>query len=105
MSVVSNASPLINLARIGKLDLLHDLYGELTIPEAVWREVVVEGAGQPGADEVKGATWIKRHAVANRQLVHALQQELDAGEAEAIVLASEMEAELLLMDERLVWGT
>jgi hypothetical protein len=43
---------LINLARIGKLDLLHDLYGELTIPEAVWREVVVEGAGQPGADEV-----------------------------------------------------
>ena len=101
MSVVSNASPLINLARIGKLDLLHDLYGELTIPEAVWREVVVEGAGQPGADEVKGATWIKRHAVANRQLVHALQQELDAGEAEAIVLASEMPAELLLMDERL----
>jgi len=101
VSVVSNASPLINLARIGKLDLLHDLYGELTIPEAVWREVVVEGAGQPGADEVKGATWIKRHAVANRQLVHALQQELDAGEAEAIVLASEMPAELLLMDERL----
>lgn len=101
MSVVSNASPLITLARIGKLDLLHDLYGEFTIPEAVWREVVVEGAGQPGADEVKGATWIKMHAVANRQLVHALQQELDAGEAEAIVLASEMEAELLLMDERL----
>jgi hypothetical protein len=101
VSVVSNASPLINLARIGKLDLLHDLYGELTIPEAVWREVVVEGAGQPGADEVRGATWIKRHAVANRQLVRALQQELDAGEAEAIVLASEMEAELLLMDERL----
>jgi hypothetical protein len=101
VSVVSNASPLINLARIGKLDLLHDLYGELTIPEAVWREVVVEGAGQPGADEVKGATWIKRHAVTNRQLVHALQQELDAGEAEAIVLASETEAELLLMDERL----
>ncbi len=57
MSVVSNASPLINLARIGKLDLLHDLYGELIIPEAVWREVVVDGAGQPGADQVKGATW------------------------------------------------
>ena len=101
MSVVSNASPLINLARIGKLDLLHDLYGEVTIPEAAWREVVVEGAGQPGADEVKGTTWIKTHTVVNRQLVRALQQELDAGEAEAIVLASEMEAELLLMDERL----
>ena len=36
MSIVSNASPLINLARIGKLGLLQELYGELIIPEAVW---------------------------------------------------------------------
>jgi hypothetical protein len=47
--IVSNASPpLVNLARIGKLDLLRELYGKLLIPEAVWREVVVDGAGQPG---------------------------------------------------------
>ena len=51
MSVVSNASALINLARIGKLNLLRELYGELVIPKAVWHEVVVEGTGQPGADE------------------------------------------------------
>ena len=38
MRVVSNASPLINLARIGKLTLLRDLYGELIVPEAVWQE-------------------------------------------------------------------
>jgi len=101
MSIVSNASPLINLARIGKLDLLHQLYDELIVPAAVWQEVVVEGAGQPGADEVKAATWIKMHAVTNRQLVQVLQQDLDAGEAEAIALALEIEAELLLMDEHL----
>ena len=101
MSVVSNASPLINLARVGKLDLLHRLYSELTIPEAVWHEVVIEGAGQPGAEGVKAATWIKTQGVTNRQLIRALQQELDAGEAEAIALALEMEAELLLMDEHL----
>lgn len=60
MSVVSNASALINLARIGKLDLLRELYGQIVIPQAVWQEVViegpalsvVEGAGQPGAHEV-----------------------------------------------------
>ena len=46
MSIVSNSSPLVSLARIGRLDLLSQLYGELTIPEAVWQEVVVEGAGQ-----------------------------------------------------------
>ena len=100
MSVVSNASPLINLARIGKLDLLRQLYGELFIPEAVWREVVIEGIGQPGADEVKAAIWIKRQSVTNTPLVRALRQELDAGEAEAIVLTLEIQAELLLMDER-----
>jgi len=54
VSIVSNASALINLARIGQLDLLHQLYGELVVTEAVWQEVVVEGAGQtagaPGSD-------------------------------------------------------
>jgi uncharacterized protein len=101
MNVVSNTSPLIGLARIGRLDLLKALYGALTIPEAVWQEVVVAGADQPGADQVKDADWIQTRGVTNRQLVRALQQELDAGEAEAIALALEVEADLLLMDERL----
>jgi len=52
VSTVCNASPLINLARIGQLDLLRQLYGTLVIPEAVWRETVEEGAGQAGADEI-----------------------------------------------------
>ena len=101
MKIVSNASPLINLARIGKLDLLRELYGKLLIPEGVWHEIVVEGAGQPGANEVKGAAWIERREVKNKQLIQALLQELDAGEAEAIVLALEEGADWLLMDERL----
>ena len=101
MRIVSNASPLVNLARIGKLDLLCELYGKLLIPEAVWREVVVDGAGQPGADEVEGADWIERRAAKNKQLVQVLLQELDAGEAEAIALALEAGADLLLMDEHL----
>lgn len=41
--VVSDSSALINLARIGKLALLRDLYGEVYIPEAVWQEAVVRG--------------------------------------------------------------
>lgn len=101
MKIVCNASPLINHARIGKLDLLRELYGELIIPEAVWHEVVEEGSGQPGAEEVKCADWIKTQGVTNMDLKHALQQELDAGEAESIVLALEIGADLLLMDERL----
>ena len=101
MHVVSNSSPLINLARIGKLTLLRELFGVLIVPDAVWQEVVVEGAGQPGADEVRSAEWIQRQAVMNTQLVQALQQDLDAGEAEAIALSLELGADLLLMDENL----
>jgi len=101
VSVVSNASALINLARIGRLSLLPSLYSEVLVPPAVWHEVVVEGAGRPGAEEVSCASWIKQMPVANQALVLALVQELDAGEAEAIALALEVRAELLLMDEHL----
>jgi len=57
MNVVSNASPLINLSRIGKIDLLHSLFGNIMIPVAVWNEVVVEGEGLPGAANVK-SSWV-----------------------------------------------
>jgi hypothetical protein len=99
--VVSNSSALINLSRIGKLALLQDLYAEVHVPEAVWQEAVVSGEGQVGANEIKAASWIKTERVNNLELVKALRQELDAGEAEAIALALEAHAELLLMDERL----
>ena len=101
MKVVSNASPLINMARIGHLNLLPRIFGRLLVPEAVWREVVLEGENHPGAKEIRQADWIEQATVSNRQLVHSLRQELDAGEAEAIALAVEMNADWLLMDERL----
>jgi predicted nucleic acid-binding protein len=101
VTIVSNASPLINLARINKLDVLRQLYGELLVPEAVWQEVVVKGAGQSGAEQVETAAWIQRAQVTNRALVQGLSQDLDAGEAESIALALEVKAQLLLMDERL----
>jgi len=101
VTIVSNASPLIGIARIDKLDLLRELYGELVIPEAVWHEVVVRGAGQPGAEQIKASEWISQARVENRTLVQVLAQDLDVGEAESIALALELQAEILLMDERL----
>lgn len=101
MTVVSDASPIINLARIEALHLLAELYETVVLPEAVWTEIVVDGEGQPGARAVQSATWIERQAVANRDLVRALRRDLDKGEAEAVALAVETEGVLLLMDERL----
>jgi uncharacterized protein len=102
VNVVSDASALINLARIRELDLLPRLYGDILIPAAVWQEVVMDGAGRPGSEEIERAPWIVVKQVENRDLVHALRQDLDAGEAEAIALSVELEADLLVMDER--WG-
>jgi len=101
MSVVSNASPIIHLARVGQLELLRQLYGEIFVPEAVWEEVVIKGKGKAGSKEIRQAKWIKRKRVSNHLLVKALRRELDAGEAEAIALAVEVGAELLLMDDKI----
>lgn len=65
MRVVSNSTPLIALSRIGKLDILHILFGSIIIPEAVFHEVVTEGASRPGANEVQNATWIDVQRVEN----------------------------------------
>ncbi|MGH7598659.1 MAG: hypothetical protein ACREOI_20080 [bacterium] len=52
MIVVSNTSPIINLASIGRLNLLQQLYGKVAIPKAVYHEIVVKGAEQAGAAEL-----------------------------------------------------
>jgi len=100
MIVVADSSPLIALCRIGRLELLRDLFGQLVIPEAVWQEVVASHPGKAGVTEIAAATWIGQQTVKDRPLVNLLRQDLGAGESEAIVLAREISADVLLMDER-----
>jgi predicted nucleic acid-binding protein len=96
---VSNAGPLISLATIGQFDLLSNLFEEVFIPRAVHTEVVVHGTGKPGASETAGVAWIRVVDVQNRLAVDLLRNELDSGESEAIVLAEELNADYILMDE------
>lgn len=103
MIVVSDTSPITNLAAIGQLDLLRHLYGSIVIPEAVYNEMVAAGKPVPGAIEVQTLSWIQVQNIDDTQRVVALQasqDNIDLGEAEAIALALELNAELLLMDER-----
>ena len=99
MIVVSDTSVIVNLAAIGQLDLMRALFSAVILPEAVRDEVLAGGEGSPGFAEVQNLPWIQTRAVANRKMVAKLQEELDAGEAEAIVLAQELHADLLI-DER-----
>ena len=101
MKVISNASVLIGLSPIGMLLLLRERFPEgILVPEAVWREVVDEGAERPGAREVSAANWIKVQKVKDKRMVGLLRAELDEGEAEAIALAHEVGADVVLLDER-----
>ncbi|MCB0599176.1 MAG: DUF3368 domain-containing protein [Lewinellaceae bacterium] len=101
MIVVSDASPIINLSIIGKLGLLKDLYEKVVIPQAVFDELTVKGASQPGDQEVRNADWIEVISCEDTELVKRLHSEIDLGEAEAITLVLQLEAGLLLIDEKI----
>jgi predicted nucleic acid-binding protein len=101
MIVVSNTTPLIGLASTQRFDLLRQLFGEIYIAQAVYDEAVVAGREAGGAkQEVSTATWIKTVGVKDRLAVEVLLDELDLGEAETIVLARELGAGWVLMDEK-----
>lgn len=99
MIVVSDATPLIALARIGQITLLHSLFGKVYVPQAVYDEVVTHAPHHPGADQVRQADWIEVRAPGDRSKVTYLRIDLDLGEAEALVLAEELAADLVLVDE------
>ncbi|MEA5620825.1 DUF3368 domain-containing protein [Cronbergia sp. UHCC 0137] len=101
MIIVSNTSPISNLAKIDHLFLLQEIYSEVIIPQAVYDELTDIRAGEKVNNAIKNANFIKNQPVINYQLVKDLQRNLDRGESEAIVLAIELNANKLLIDERL----
>ena len=98
MIVVSDTSPILSLALIGRLELLRDLYGSIVIPEAVRSEIIA--TAQDGAQEVAQADWIVTRAIVPDVVFKLLLREVDRGEAEAIGLALQLKADILLVDER-----
>jgi predicted nucleic acid-binding protein len=99
-TVVVNTTPLIALALIGQLDLLRHLYGKVVIPPAVKDEVLAGGPGGIGVAELQRAKWIRTVPLQDPRRADLLS-DLDRGEAEVIALAQELNAGLVIMDERL----
>ncbi len=98
--VVVNATPIISLALINHLPLLHTLYGEVHVPPAVQSEVLAGGPQASGVAELQSATWIRNTPLADPRRADLLS-DLDRGEAEVIALAQELRANLVIIDERL----
>lgn len=102
--VVADASPLIYLSVLGRFELLRSLFGAVHIPDAALQEVAAPALSLPGAAETRAAVkngWLRPTTVRNRLAVEALLSDLHPGEAEAIVLARELAARRLLLDDRL----
>ena len=81
MIVVSNTSPLTNLAAIGQLDVLRQIYHQIVIPEAVFHELTAEGGLHPGAI-VRQLDWVTCRRVSNPAVVTVLEVELDRGQTQ-----------------------
>ncbi|UBF26191.1 DUF3368 domain-containing protein [Kovacikia minuta CCNUW1] len=101
MTIVSNTSPISNLAKVGQLDLVQQIYRVILIPSAVYEELLDERAGETVITAVQSAVWLEIHSVQNQELVNQLRDRVNVGEAEAIALAVEVKAARLLIDERL----
>ncbi len=85
---VTNSTCLIGLERIGRLEILPQVFSSIFIPLAVQQEVGIN------------ADWPIVQSVANLALIAALKTQLDPGEAEAITLAIELGDVFLIIDER-----
>jgi len=101
MTVVSNTSPVSNLAIIERLELLREQFSVVLLPEGVGREL--EALWHPHAKAaIQNAVeqhWLQVIPVIDPQVARILQHRLDIGEAETIALALEREADLVLIDE------
>lgn len=99
MILVLDASPLITLARIGALEWLRQLAEQIVIPDAVYAESVSQAQGRPGSRAIAQADWIICRQVENRAHVTRLRHHLGLGEAEAIVLAQQIHAHAVVLDD------
>ena len=97
--VISDAGPLIALAKVDSLFVPRDLFSRIRIPEAVWLECVQKtGADSRRIEQAANAGWLNVMSVSTRR---SHPPSLGSRETEAIQLALESERALLIMDDRL----
>ena len=101
MTAVADSSPLVILTKLGYFDLLNQLFPLLYISAEVHDEVVTAGAGLPGASEVSKAEWIEVKVLQNPAGLYSAQRKygLGPGEMSTILLAKELNANPVLLDD------
>ncbi|MGI8970920.1 MAG: DUF3368 domain-containing protein [Dehalococcoidia bacterium] len=101
MTAISNTSPLILFAKVGRLNLLRAVFDEILVPAAVREEIVFAGGTRAGAAAVADATWIETRRLAQPVPDWLQMRRVNRGEAEAIALALELDTDIpVLLDDR-----
>lgn len=101
MTVLSDSSPLITLAKIGYLDLLRQLYTTVIITPEVFAEINAGGAEMAGASQIAAAKWIEIRPARKRTDLASAQQHFGLGieELSIIMLGQEVNADVVLIDD------
>jgi predicted nucleic acid-binding protein len=97
--VLVNTTPILALSLIGELDLLRTLYGQVVAPPSVEAEVLAGGREGIGSSELQEASWLRIASLQDPRRADLLA-DLDRGEAEVLALALELNADLVIVDER-----
>ena len=94
--VIVNSTPVIGLANIGKLDVLRQMYGAITIPQAVFDEIK-----SPSVQRQVNANrdWIRVEQINDASQKQMYRAKLHAGEVEVMILAQEKKADLVILDD------
>ncbi len=102
MIVISDTTPIISLLKLNRLDLLKELFGTVFVPQSVLEELTINEKYSVEAEMIFKSEFIETKSVFDATAVNVLMKVnmLDRGESEAIVLFCELNAEILLMDER-----
>ena len=102
--IISNSSPLILLAKIGKLSILEELHSKVLIPYGVYKEVIVEGKKENYSDAafiekcINDFIFVKDLIEEHKKEAEKLKGVIGLGESEAIQLCLQEKSRLLLID-------
>lgn len=97
--VVVNTTPLITLSHVGQLDILKELYGEIIIPEAVYKELSVKEESICKKAVDRSVDWIRVENVKNQMAKTMYKTQLHDGEVEVMILSKEIAADIVIIDD------
>lgn len=98
--VIVNSTPLIALCHVNQLVVLKQLYGEITIPKAVYDEISVKEDSICKKTVDESLDWIHVQEIQNYVAKTMFKSQLHEGEVEVMILAMEQQADIVIIDDQ-----